>query len=231
MPSAYSLPMLALVFDFDGTIVDTEPLHEVALRRALQAHGIPVREGMTIGRSDEDAIAQACREAGREPLAGAEVRTVFRDKVQAFVTSMEVERTIVYPGAVELFLEAAREMPVAICTAAVRDEVLPIIRWLGIEEAMSALVTADEVEHKKPAPDAYRLACERLRVEPSQSVALEDSPRGVQSARDAGLTVVALEHTTPRAHLERAHRIVPTTDGLSVGHLREVHAERFAQSS
>ncbi|MEM1423430.1 MAG: HAD family hydrolase, partial [Planctomycetota bacterium] len=56
--------MDALIFDFDGTIVDTEPLHEAALRAALAPLGVPVRESMSIGLSDEDAIAKACEEDG-----------------------------------------------------------------------------------------------------------------------------------------------------------------------
>ena len=213
--------MRALIFDFDGTIVDTEPLHEAALRRALEPLDIPVRESMTIGLSDEDAIAKACEEAGHGPLDAQAVASVFEAKVRAFTESMEVERTIVYPGAVDLFRTASLDMPVAICTAAMRAEVEPIIEWLGIQDSMSALVTADEVERKKPAPDAYLLACERVGVEPKHCLALEDSPRGAQSAVDAGLVTSALLHTTPEPDLALAHELS--------GRRRQV-AEVFAQS-
>ncbi|GAB4545062.1 MAG: HAD family phosphatase [Phycisphaerales bacterium] len=227
----YAPGMDALIFDFDGTIVDTEPLHEAALRRALEPYGVPVREGMSIGLSDEDAIARACEEAGCDPLSVHDVARVFASKVEAFTASMEVERTIVYPGAVELFLLAAESMPVAICTAAMRDEVLPIIRWLGIADAMSALVTADEVERKKPAPDAYALACARVGVDPVRAVALEDSPRGVRSAVDAGLVVCALLHTTPGEDLAHAHELIGSTSGLDVDTLRGIHAKHAGARS
>lgn len=223
--------MHALIFDFDGTIVDTEPLHEAALRQALEPYGIPVRESMTIGLSDEDAIARACEEAGHAPLAPDEVASVFGAKVKAFTESMEVERTIVYPGAVELFRAAALDMPVAICTAAMRDEVAPIIDWLGITDAMSALVTADDVGHKKPAPDAYLLACERIGKAPRQCLALEDSPRGARSAVDAGLVTCALLHTTPETDLGHAHEIVPAINTLTTEDLRSIHARHAHRAS
>ncbi len=220
--------MDALIFDFDGTIVDTEPLHEAALREALEPLGIPVREGMTIGLADEDAIAKACEQAGCKPLPDDRVREVFLRKVEAFTGAMELDHVIVFPGAVELLTRAAMEMPVGVCTAATRAEVEPIIRWLGIDVLLSGIVTADDVEFKKPSPDAYRLACRGLGIVPDRAVALEDSPRGVRSAVDAGLTTVALEHTTARDRLGHAHEIVPSTDGLTLETLRKIHAKHGA---
>lgn len=215
--------MDALIFDFDGTIVDTEPLHEAALRAALEPFAIPVRTGMSIGLSDEDAIAKACAEHGASPLSPSDVEKIFRAKVGAFTETLDPADVIVYPGAAELFLAAAREVPVAICTAAVRAEVVPLIDHLGLTDAMKVLVTADDVATQKPAPDGYLLACDRLGVAPPSAVAIEDSPSGVRSAVDAGIVTVALAHTTPHERLEAAHERIASTDGLTLDDLRRVH--------
>ena len=221
--------MDALIFDFDGTIVDTEPLHEAALRAALAPLGIPVEEGVTIGLSDEEAIRRACDQAGVPRLSESDALATFERKVAGFADSLDRDSVVVYPGAVELFREAAEVMPVGICTAAMRTEVIPIIEWLGIGASLGTLVTSDDVSRKKPAPDGYLLACDRLGVEPRRALALEDSPRGVQAAVDAGLCTLAIGHTTPEGALDHAHRYAATVCGLTVAQLREFHASHSHQ--
>jgi beta-phosphoglucomutase len=224
--------MDAVILDFDGTIVDTEPLHERALRAALEPFGVPVRKDMTIGLSDEDAIRIAYEQAGLALPDSDVIHAVFKAKVEAFIADVSPEHVSVYPGAVEL----ARAMgeagiPIALCTAAMRDEVDPVIDAINLRPHLRADVCADDVVRKKPAPDAYRLACERLGVEPTRALAIEDSPRGVDSAVDAGLVVIAVGQTTPRKRLGRAHAFVERIDQLSVEALRARFNDQRSESS
>ncbi|MEO1130001.1 MAG: HAD family phosphatase [Planctomycetota bacterium] len=199
--------MDAIIFDFDGTLVDTEPMHESAIRAALRDHDVPVRPGMTIGLSDEDAIAGAFEEVGRSVPADM-LADLCALKTRIY-GELALDRDItVYEGAVELFRAASQRYRVGICTAAMKAEVQEVLIGLGITDVMSALVTADMVENKKPAPDGYLLAAEYLDVRPECAVAVEDSPRGVDAARAAGCTVVAVTHTTPAAELSHAHIVV-----------------------
>ncbi len=216
--------MSAIIFDFDGTLVDTEPLHERAVREALVAHGVPVEEGMTIGLADEDAIGQAFARVGRRIDAGLLGELCLR-KTEIYEVLMESATITVYPGAVELVRGGAEVCPVGICTAAVLREVRPVVRKLGLTDVVRTIVTADEVERKKPHPDGYRLAAERLGVDATRCIAIEDSVRGVESAKRAGCFVVGVLHTTDRERLGQADVLIERIGLLSAGELLEM-AER-----
>ena len=192
--------MDAIVFDFDGTLFDTEPLHEAALRAVCRPHGVCLDPGASIGLSDEDAIAGAFRASG-VPIEPDRLSALCLEKTGVYETLILEAEITAYEGALELVGAATRRVGVAICTAAVRREVAPVIARFPPLPGVEVVVTADDVERKKPHPDGYRLAIERLGARPERSVAIEDSRRGVESARAAGLRVVGLGHTTPEARL------------------------------
>jgi len=198
--------MHAIVFDFDGTLVDTEPLHELALAAACRPHGVPVAHGSTIGLADEDALINAFAAAGK-PITLDHLPALKRVKTDAYLDLVRTRQITVYDGALELLRAAAVLGPVGICTAAVREEVDAVLGRLGIADALGAVVTATDVAAKKPDPEGYTLIASRLRIPPERCVAIEDSPRGVESARRAGMVVVGVEHTTSREHLSEAHEI------------------------
>lgn len=195
--------MKAIAFDFDGTLVDTEPIHEAALRVAAELHGATIHEGETIGHADEDALSRAFRRAG-VPFDDAFLLAACREKTAAYLDLIADAEITVYDGALELVRAAAERVPLAICTAAVRPEVLPVLERLGIKDLIGVLVCADDVEAKKPHPAGYIETVRLLGVEPATCVVLEDSQRGVAAAKGAGCPVLALGHTTDRAHLGAA---------------------------
>lgn len=201
--------MHAIVFDFDGTLVDTEPVHERALAAACRPFGVPVAPGSTIGLADEDAFAGAFSAAGRT-LDAKLIPELMRAKTAAYIALAKSQDITVYAGAVELVHAAAARGPVGICTAAVRVEVDAVIDRLGIAGAVRAVVTADDVTAKKPHPEGYALIAARLGLDPAWCIAIEDSPRGVRAAVDAGMFVVAVTHTTPRERLAHAHEVRET---------------------
>lgn len=213
--------MSAIIFDFDGTLVDTEPLHEEAVREALSPWGVGVEEGMTIGLADEDAIALAFARAGRSIDAGR-VGDLCLKKTEIYELLLERATITVYPGAVELVRAAAGLCRVGICTAAVLREVTPVVRKLGLADVVGTIVTADEVERKKPHPDGYMLAAERLGVDASRCIAIEDSVRGVESAKAAGCFVVGVLHTTERERLLHADVLIERIGLLTAGDLLEM---------
>ena len=217
--------MDAILFDFDGTLVDTEPLHEEAVRRTLAPLNIPVDEGMTIGLSDEDAVAEAFARAGLstdEPTIAA----LCLRKTEWYERLIDGAEIFVYPGAVELVRLSTARLRVAICTAAVLREVTPVVQRIGLEETVRTIVTADDVAKKKPHPDAYELAASRLGVPTSRCIAIEDSVRGVRSAKNAGCFVVGLLQTTAREGLTDADVIVDSIGDLSVDRLLEMAEAR-----
>ena len=216
--------MRAIAFDFDGTLVDTEPIHEAALRVAARLHGAEVLEGETIGLADEDALARSLTRAGVR-FDEALVRAACRAKTAAYLEMINGAEITVYEGAVELVRAAAERVPLAICTAAVRAEVLPVLGMLGIEDVIGVLVCADDVAAKKPDPAGYLETVRRLGVEAGSCVVIEDSVRGVAAGKAAGCPVVAVGHTTERARLNSADAFVARVADVDLALLERVAAE------
>ncbi|GII55551.1 hydrolase [Planotetraspora thailandica] len=178
----------AVLFDMDGTVVDTEGLwwaacFEVALHlgSALSASD----QRTLLGLSIEDAAAHLVRLA-EDPLD--------QDKVEAMVTrafSVRVEAGVtVLPGALAL-LDALRAegVPAALVSASPRQVVDLVLETVGADRFQLS-IAADEGGRNKPAPDPYLTAAKKLGVAPENCVAIEDSPTGVASAQAAGCTVV-----------------------------------------
>lgn len=181
----------ALLLDLDGTLVDTEPMNRAAYRSFFQSRGWEVPDlSMFVGRRAADVFgSEPGPWTGEDPVALAA-------EVLALIGPDAVP--VPLPGAVAL-LEAAgwRGVPVAIVTSAgpgwVRRSTVGELASLA---EVDVLVTADDVVDGKPDPTGYRLACERLDVDPAAAMAVEDSPAGVRAAVAAGVGQVVAVTTT-----------------------------------
>lgn len=217
----------AVIFDFDGVIVDTEPLHYQAFQNILK----PQHLGFSwddyvetyMGFDDRDAFREAFRCAEKtladnelEPLV-AQKAIIFQEIIKAGVTP--------YPGVTDLIQQLHQQkIPLAICSGALRSDILPIISQLGIAGCFAKIITAEDVPHSKPDPTCYRIAAEQLRqmfpdkLQPAcQIVAIEDTPAGIASARGADLQVIAVGNSYPADHLMQANRIVASLEELQTG--------------
>lgn len=213
--------MAALILDFDGTLVDSEPLHGKALRAVLSPIGVPFDEALCVGLPDADVIRTAFAAANRE-LPVTLLEDLMRCKSEAAGMLWREGDGKAYPGAVELIHGAkGAGLRVGVCTAALRREAKPVLDRLGVLSALDAFTTADDVAHSKPDPECYRLTASRLGVDPSRCVALEDSVAGVASAAGAGCRVVGLLHTTPRERLKQAWKIVPRIADITAADVSE----------
>ncbi len=217
-------PLAAVVFDFDGVIVDTEPIHCEAFGRVLAPMGLAFTwdeyKAHYLGFDDRDAFREAYRRRGRAPDESA-LPSLIAEKAKAFAALVEERGARPYPGAVALIRGLAGRVPLALCSGALRRDVEPILRRLGVDRLFDALVTADDVEASKPDPASYVLAVERLaKAFPgrvgvaSRCVAIEDTPAGIEAARGAGLKVLALSNSYPPGRLGAADRVVTSLEGL-----------------
>ncbi|MEM7141555.1 MAG: HAD-IA family hydrolase [Actinomycetota bacterium] len=180
----------AIVFDFDGTIADTEwPIYDVA-REAHEAHGLelPLSAWVeTIGRADNMTLAQALRaRLGRAP--DAEIL----DAATARRTRWNEEMAM-NPG-VDRVIDAARraDVPLAVASSSPTAWVEPHLERLGLLGHFVAVRTRDHVDRGKPAPDLFLSAAAALDVDPAGCVAIEDSKHGCASAKAAGMTCVVV---------------------------------------
>jgi beta-phosphoglucomutase len=216
----------AAVFDFDGVIVDSEPLHYRALRDALLAEEVLITHeeyyGLYLAYDDWQAIRLALEHHG-EPASPERIEAVAERKASLF--SDLIPEIPVFPGARELVQTLAAAMPLAIASGARRDEIEAILRGLELRDAFRAVVGSEDAVRGKPDPAPYCEAASRLAaaapgLEPTQCVAFEDSMAGIASALGAGMKVVGVAHSYAREKLRAAHRVVDSLVELDTVGLR-----------
>lgn len=187
----------ALILDFDGTLADTTPGHEQALRAALQPHGVHLDTDWYrrhIGLSIHDLLAA---------LPGAE-HLPYEEIIQASRAHLLAQVDTLAPIACTLaLLHAAHRahLACAVASGASRLLVGPGINALGLEHVFAAVVAREDAPRGKPAPDLYLEAAHQLGVPPDSCLAVDDAPEGIASARAAGMRVLTIAggHLTPAA--------------------------------
>ncbi|ANS63701.1 endonuclease/exonuclease/phosphatase [Streptomyces lincolnensis] len=184
------LPLQAVLFDMDGTLVDTERLWWEAVERVAGRALTDADQPEVLGRPVEHTAAWLAA-AGGTPAAdlAAALHREFADRVRTGIVPR--------PGALDLLDALARDgVPTALVTASPRAVADTVLDVLGADR-FAVSVTADDTEHTKPAPDPYLAACRALGVDPAACVAVEDTETGVRSAEAAGCTVLAVPSLAP----------------------------------
>ncbi len=182
----------AVLFDMDGTLVDTEPYWIEAEYRLVAAHGgtwSDEHAHAVIGNA-LIATAEYLRDVGGVDLDPPEIVELLIDDVEAAARRMMPWR----PGVLDLLGECvAAGVPVAMVTMSYERLARTVVEALP-PGTFATVVTGDQVTRGKPDPEAYATACTRLAVAPGDTVAVEDSPKGVESAAAAGCPVLAVPH-------------------------------------
>ncbi len=224
----------AVIFDFDGIIVDSERLHWAAFCKVLAPFGKTISWSdyvkTFIGFDDRDAFRHAVPNLGT-----GELQTLITKKAAAFQELLESDGAAALPGSVAMIKHLSEKIPIAICSGALRADILPILGKLGIEKIFDTIVTADDTHISKPDPAPYRLAVERLSVaapggrgitrRPAAStgaefmLAIEDTPAGIASAKGAGLKVLAVTNSYSPELLTQADVVVASLEGLTLERL------------
>ena len=220
----------AIIFDFDGVIANSEPLHLRAFQGALADHGIPLTRdeyfGKYLGFDDVGAFKAVARDRGfamNERLL-AELVALKGHKLQKLMEGGEV----LFDGAARFIRAAAEAVPVAIASGALRHEIDEIIEAAGVAELFSVIVASGDTPVSKPSPEPYRLAYTRLHemhpavVDASRCVAIEDSRWGLESARGAGLRCVGVTNSYPEAELVGAELVVAGLHDLTLDMLDDL---------
>jgi beta-phosphoglucomutase len=232
-----SSTLQAVIFDCDGVLVDTEPLHYRAFQEVLAplglAHSYAHYLEHFIGFDDRDAFLHAFKEAGRA-LGPEGLARLTAAKEQA-LEKIVLEGVPTFPGVVELVRDlASHGTPLAIASGALRHEVYAFVASLGLDGLFSVVVAADEVKRSKPDPETYLAALNRLREMPGNGalgagscIAVEDTPAGIASARGAGLFVVGVTNSFPKEDLGGADLVVESLAGMTHGAMAGLLARRF----
>jgi HAD superfamily hydrolase (TIGR01509 family) len=180
-------PYAALVFDCDGTLVDTTAANEGAWRTALAEWEIDLDSGWYRARTGlpgDLLMTELKAETGRE-FDDAAVRAAAQDAYSRLVDTVE-------PHAAVVAVARAHhgQVPMAVASGGSRRGVEESLRVTGLRPLFDAVITRDDVRYGKPAPDVYVLAAEKLNVAPAHCVAYEDTDEGIAAARAAGMRVI-----------------------------------------
>jgi len=216
----------AVLFDFDGILVDSEPMHYRAFTEILDPLGMGFTWGEYVqtymGFDDRDAFREAFRAKGVD-LDDANLAKLVAAKSEAFLRGLR-DGVTAYPGAVPL-IESLRAagLPLALCSGALRADIDPILARLGVARCFDVIVSADDVRRSKPDPESYALAFARLSERhatmltvPGKSVAVEDTPAGIRSAKGAGLRVLAVTNSYGAGELAEADWITDSLENIRI---------------
>lgn len=220
----------AIVFDFDGVLADSEPLHFEVFRQVLGHEGITLDENTYydryLGYADYGAFRQVLLDNG-QPAAEEAIQALIETKIKLFPEFVN-GKNVLFPGVAERVRAFAAERPLAIASGAFPHEIELILNGARLRDAFQVLVGAGDTPHSKPAPDPYARAVELLQaqglVPPGAGgvagcVAIEDSKWGIQSAKAAGLPCVAVTTSYPASELTDADRIVSSVTALTLADL------------
>ena len=196
----------AVVFDFNGTLSDDEPILYRVYAEMFAEHGRPLSE-----RDYYDELAGHSEEEILERWLGHAEPELVADRIARYRALVSDGETV-YPEVRDAVAYAAGRLPVAIVSGAALEEIQPVVDAAGLGDSFVTIVAADHVEHGKPHPEGYLRAAELLAVDPTELLAFEDTEAGVASARAAGARVVGITRTLGPARLHRAHELAERID-------------------
>lgn len=223
------LGMQAVIFDMDGVLVDSEPMHEGAIRAACEAVGGPGAPRPLadwqeyVGLGDKEAFAKVYADAGRAHEFDDALRDRLMEEKARQTTRMIAEGVwTAQDGAPELVRGASAQLATAVCSGSRAFEVLAMLDAMRVLRVLREVVTADICARTKPDPMPYLITAEKLGVEPRDCVVIEDTAIGVRAAKGAGMVCVGVEHTSAREKLlgAGADEVVARISRITVDGLR-----------
>ncbi len=222
--------MHAVIFDFDGVIADTEPLHFESLRRTLADSEIILTEqdyyADYLGFDDRGCILEALR-INRRPISPSLIEELMAKKAAAYMASIK-DHLVIFPGVREFIEAAAATYPIAIASGALRVEIELVLEQIGIRKAFRHITSAEDVTCGKPNPEPFLQALAGLNrhqstaaILPDSCLVIEDSLPGIRAAKAAGMKVLAVANTHTIQDLHEADAI---SSSLSETRLKELRA-------
>jgi beta-phosphoglucomutase len=220
----------AVIFDFDGVIADTEPLHFAMFQKILAEIGVPLTEdeyyANYLGYDDKGCFAAALG-AHRRPISSAIIDQLVARKASAYLTHIK-EHLVIFPGVRELVRDAAKRHRLAISSGALRHEIEFILDQAGIRKEFQHITSAEDVRHGKPDPEPFLRtlaafnrpdAARHGLLGADDCLVIEDSIPGIQAAQAAGMKVLAVANTHTLQDLHAADAVAESLTELNLEEL------------
>lgn len=224
----------AVIFDFNGIIVDDEPIHFELFQRVLNEEGLALTKedyyARYLGFDDRGAFLHAYRDQRRELTEGDLARLV--ERKAAYYQQAIRNHVAVFPGVKTLVPSLASKLPLAIASGALRHEIETILSTIGLRDCFRAVVSAEDVQAGKPEPEIFVKALaqlndrrgEALPIEARECVVIEDSREGIRGARRAGLKCLAVTNSHAAEQLTEATAVVGSLEEVDLAFLERLCA-------
>jgi beta-phosphoglucomutase family hydrolase len=221
----------AVIFDFDGVITDSEILHFRAFNAVLAQYGFqltkPEYYKEYLGMSDADCFRALIAE-GRLPLQEPQIKDLGQQKTRLFEQLAKTEGKIIEGVREFLAMLSAAQVPIAICSGALRAEIELILEEASLRRYFDVIVSAEEVTRGKPDPEGFLLALAKLNdlwpepITAERCIVIEDSHWGLKAAKAAGMRSIAVTNSYDAAQLKQADKVVARLDELTMADLQQI---------
>ncbi len=230
----------AIIFDLDGVLLDSEPLHFAAFKKALGSDGAELTQELYIDRylalDDRGAFTRFYIDK-KQPLSPIQLQEFMEKKTGLFNEMVKNEGILPYPAVPEFVMAAAQRYPLAVATGSRRHEVEFLLETAGIRPHFEAIISADDVERGKPDPESFLKALAALNatgkrptaIKPEECAVIEDSKHGVASALGAGMKCVAVATSHPTFELSGANLVVPSLAALKMSQVEDLFVTPLPQ--
>jgi beta-phosphoglucomutase len=201
----------AIIWDLDGTLIDSSALHWEAWDEVMTAENLKLTYEDYVadfGKRNDEILR------GRlgDKITDADIARIIRRKEERYRDLVRTRGLQLLPGA-EYWLRQlkADEFQQALATSSPRGNIDGVFAALGIEKYFDVVVSAEEVKQGKPAPDVFLAAAEKLKIAPASCIVIEDAPAGIEAAHRAGMKAIGVRTTHPQLE---ADWVVETLDKL-----------------
>lgn len=219
----------AVIFDFNGIIVDDEPIHFELFQKVLREEGIVLAEpdyyARYLGMDDRGCFTAAYRDQGRA-LTEPHLALVIKRKAAYYLEAIQKQMKV-FPGVKKLVPDLARQFPLAVASGALRGEIELILSTVNLRNYFAAIVSAEDVKQGKPEPEIFLTALSRLNadgaaISAAECLVIEDSKEGIRGARKAGMKCLAVTNSHPAEDLREADAVLKTLEEARLPFLQQL---------
>jgi beta-phosphoglucomutase len=221
----------AVIFDFNGILVDDEPIHLELFRKVLEEEGLSLTDedyyARYLGMDDRGCFRAVFKDRGR-PLDDATLAKLIQRKAGYYRESIAT-RTVIFPGVETLVPALAQRLPLAVASGALREEIEMILKGVGLKEFFQVIVSAEDVSDGKPHPEIFvkalreinRVGARNEAIRSSECLVVEDSKEGILAAHRAGIKCLAVSNSHPADEL-RAEAVVGSLEEVTLPFLESL---------
>jgi len=197
----------AVIFDLDGVIINSEPLHDESTAIVLQKNGISISEKerkQFLGLNDKEIFSQVVKENKLKKTP----EDLIQEREKVYFDLIKKKGLELFPGVLEAIQKFSKRYKLAITTSSEKSKVDFTLKKFNLSQYFPIIITGEDITKGKPDPEPYIKTIKQLGVKSKECLVIEDSINGMKSALDAGCFCIAVTNTFPAAQLKQADMIV-----------------------